>query len=330
MNTTRPSADETGPPDSLLDVFATKRSTAVLLPCYNEERTVGDVIAAFRRHLPDAVIYVYDNNSTDRTAAVAARAGAVVRRERYQGKGNVMRRMFADVEADVFVLADGDLTYDASAAGRLIDTLVRENVDMVVGVRVEAGEAAYRRGHRFGNRMFNRIVAALFGDGFSDILSGYRVMSRRFVKSFPAVSSGFEVETELSVHALDLKVGTIEIPLSYAERPAGSTSKLKTYRDGFRILMTIVMMYRTLQPLRFYSAVAFALFALALALGAPVLVTYFRTGLVPRLPTAVLAAVIVQVGFLSMTCGIIIDAISASRRELKRMRYLDLKAPGHH
>jgi glycosyltransferase involved in cell wall biosynthesis len=309
--------------------FVKNHGIAVLLPCYNEAATVAEVIAGFRRHLPGAIIYVYDNNSTDGTAEVAAAAGAIVRRERYQGKGNVMRRMFADIEADIYVLADGDLTYDASAASRLVDALVSENVDMVVGVRVEAGQAVYRRGHRFGNQMFNYIVAGLFGHAFTDILTGYRVMSRRFVKSFPAASAGFETETELSVHALDLKLATVEIPLSYGERPEGSASKLKTYRDGARILMTIVMMYRALRPLQFYTALALGLFAIALALGAPVLFTFIETGLVPRLPTAILAASIVQLGFLSLTCGVIIDAISASRRELKRMRYLDLPAPGH-
>jgi glycosyltransferase involved in cell wall biosynthesis len=309
--------------------FVKNRGIAVLLPCYNEAATVAEVIAGFRRHLPGAIIYVYDNNSTDGTTEVAAAAGAIVRRERYQGKGNVMRRMFADIEADIYVLADGDLTYDASAASRLVDALVSENVDMVVGVRVEAGQAVYRRGHRFGNQMFNWIVAGLFGDAFTDILTGYRVMSRRFVKSFPAASAGFETETELSVHALDLKLATVEIPLSYGERPEGSASKLKTYRDGARILMTIVMMFRALRPLQFYTALALGLFAFALALGAPVLFTFIETGLVPRLPTAILAASIVQLGFLSLTCGVIIDAISASRRELKRMRYLDLPAPGH-
>jgi glycosyltransferase involved in cell wall biosynthesis len=309
--------------------FVKNRSIAVLLPCYNEAGTVAEVIAGFRRHLPGAIIYVYDNNSTDGTAEVAAAAGAIVRREWNRGKGNVMRRMFADIEADIYVLADGDLTYDASAAGRLADALVNENVDMVVGVRVEAGQAVYRRGHRFGNQMFNRIVAGLFGDAFTDILSGYRVMSRRFIKSFPAASAGFEIETELSVHALDLKLATIEIPLPYGERPEGSASKLKTYSDGARILMTIVMMYRALRPLQFYTALALSLFAFALALGAPVLFTFIETGLVPRLPTAILAASIVQLGFLSLICGVIIDAVSASRRELKRMRYLDLPAPGH-
>jgi glycosyltransferase involved in cell wall biosynthesis len=307
--------------------FAKNRSIAVLLPCYNEEATIAAVIGSFRRVLPGAAIYVYDNNSSDRTAEVAAAEGALVRRERYQGKGNVVRRMFADIEADVYILADGDLTYDASAAGRLVDALVSQNVDMVVGVRIGTDEA-FRRGHRFGNRLFNTAVSHLFGVGFTDILSGYRVVSRRFAKSFPAASSGFEIETELSVHALDLKLATIEIPLPYGQRPENSSSKLKTYRDGTRILLSILKMYKALQPFRFYGAISLALAAVAVGLGLPIVVTYFDIGLVPRLPTAILAASIMQLAFLSLICGLIIEAVSASRREFKRMRYLDIPAPG--
>lgn len=307
--------------------FAKNRTIAVLLPCYNEEAAIGAVIENFRKALPGATIYVYDNNSTDRTAAVAASAGAVVRREPYQGKGHVVRRMFADIEADVFVLADGDLTYDASAAGRLVDALVSQNLDMVVGVRRGDG-GAFPRGHRFGNRFFNLTVAHLFGDGFTDILSGYRVMSRRFAKSFPAASGGFEIETELSVHALDLKLAAAEIPLRYGERPQNSASKLRTYRDGARILTKILQMYRALRPFRFYGAICVGLLALSLGLGAPVILTYFETGLVPRLPTAVAAAVVMQIAFLALTCGIVLEAIAGTRRELKRMRYLELRAPG--
>jgi glycosyltransferase involved in cell wall biosynthesis len=308
--------------------FVRNRSIAVLLPCFNEEATIAAVIESFRRVLPGAVIYVYDNNSTDRTAETAAAAGAVVRRERYQGKGNVVRRMFADIEADVYLLADGDLTYDASAAGRLVDALVSQNVDMIVGVRIGSGEA-FPRGHRFGNTLFNRIVAHLFGEGFTDILSGYRVMSRRFAKSFPAASAGFEIETELSVHALDLKLATAEIPLRYGERPVNSQSKLKTYRDGARILSSILMMYRALRPFRFYGAIFVALSVVALGLAIPLVATFLETGLVPRLPTAILAASIMQLGFLSLACGIVIEAVSASRREFMRMRYLDLPGPGN-
>jgi glycosyltransferase involved in cell wall biosynthesis len=306
--------------------FVKNRTIAVLLPCYNEEATVAAVIDGFRSALPGASIYVYDNNSTDRTAEAARAAGAIVRHERYQGKGNVVRRMFADIEADIYLLADGDLTYDASAAARLVDELVGRNVDMVVGVRRGDGQA-FPPGHRFGNRLFNWIVARAFGDCFTDILSGYRVMSRRFAKSFPASSPGFEVETELSVHALDLRLAAVEIPLPYGERPQNSASKLRTYRDGLRILGRIVNMYRAVKPLQFYGALALAWFALAVVLGAPVVVTFLETGLVPRFPTAILAASVMQLGFLSLACGIIIDAVSASAREQRRMRYLDLPAP---
>ena len=306
--------------------FVKGRSIAVLLPCYNEELTIAAVVEGFRTALPGASIYVYDNNSTDRTAEVALAAGAIVRREPLQGKGNVVRRMFADIEADVYVLADGDLTYDARAAGRLIEALVSRNADVVVGVRVGTGEA-FRPGHRAGNRFFNWVVARLFGESFTDILSGYRVVSRRFAKSFPAASSGFEIETELSIHALDLKLAALEVPLSYGARPQNSSSKLRTYRDGARILLTIAMMYRALKPFQFFGLIALGLTAVALGLGAPLVVTYAETGLVPRLPTAILAASIMQLGFMSFFCGVIIDAISASRRELKRMRYLDLAAP---
>lgn len=303
------------------------KSIAVLLPCYNEEVTIGGVIHSFRSAFPDAHIFVYDNNSTDRTVQAALAAGATVRHEYYQGKGNVVRRMFADIEADFYILADGDLTYDATAAPRLVELLIKHNVDMVVGVRVGKGEA-FRRGHTLGNRVFNWIVAHLFGNSFTDILSGYRVMSKRFTKSFPCSSSGFEIETELSIHALDLKLATAEIPLVYAERPVNSKSKLKTYRDGLRILGKIAMMYRALKPFQFYAAIALFLFVVSLSLGVPIFVTYVETGLVPRIPTAILAASIMQLSFMSLFCGIIIDAISANRREQIRMRYLDLPAPG--
>jgi len=306
--------------------FVKGQSIAVLLPCYNEASTIAAVVEEFRRALPGAGIYVYDNNSWDGTAEIATAAGAVVRHERLQGKGNVVRRMFADIEADVYVIADGDLTYDANAAGRLTEIMVARNVDMVVGVRMGEGEA-FRPGHRAGNRFFNWIVARLFGESFTDILSGYRAVSRRFAKSFPAASSGFEIETELSIHALDLKLATLEVPLSYGARPKNSSSKLRTYRDGMRILFNVAMMYRALKPLQFFGVVALGLILASFVLGTPVLVTYIETGLVPRLPTAILAASIMQLGFMCFFCGVIIDAISASRRESKRMRYLDLAAP---
>lgn len=306
--------------------FARNRAIAVLIPCFNEAATVAAVVEGFRRALPGAAIYVYDNNSTDGTDRLAAAAGAIVRREPYQGKGHVLRRMFADIESDIYVLADGDLTYDASAAGRLIDALVSQNVDMAVGVRVGEHDA-FRRGHRLGNRFFNGLVARLFGPGLTDILSGYRVFSRRFAKSFPAASSGFEIETELSVHALDLRLAAVEIPLRYGARPETSPSKLKTYRDGARILRTILMMYKELKPFRFFGVIGLVLAAAALVVCAPVVVTYAETGLVPRLPTAILAAGIMQLACLSLTCGIVLDSVGAGRRELKRMRYLDLSAP---
>ncbi len=306
--------------------FVKHKSIAVLLPCYNEEAAITAVIESFQRALPGAVLYVYDNNSSDRTAEMAAAAGAVVRKETRQGKGFVVRRMFADIEADVYILADGDLTYDASAAGRLVDVLVGENVDMVVGARI-GQDSAFPKGHRFGNRFFNLAVSRLFGEGFTDILSGYRVVSRRFAKSFPASSTGFEIETELAVHALDLKLATVEIPLPYGSRPDNSASKLKTFRDGTKILLTIVLMYKALKPFAFFGAIALVLCAAALALGAPVIVTYFATGFVPRLPTAILAAGLMQLGFLALTCGVILEAVSATRREMKRMRYLELAAP---
>jgi glycosyltransferase involved in cell wall biosynthesis len=307
--------------------FVRNRSIAVLLPCFNEEATIGRVVDGFRAALPGALVYVYDNNSTDRTAAVAAKAGAIVRLEPYQGKGNVVRRMFADIDADVLVLADGDMTYDPAHAGRLIDLLIGDNLDMVVGARVSAEETAFPAGHRLGNRIFNRIVRILFGEGFTDIFSGYRVFSRRFAKSFPAGSSGFEIESELAVHALDLKLVCREVPILYGPRPQHSHSKLNTFRDGARILRRIVRMFRTLYPLRFYGACAGVLSLGAFALGLPLVLTYLQTGLVPRLPTAVLVMGLMQLAMLAAACGLILEEIAASRRELKRLRYLDLPSP---
>lgn len=300
------------------------QSIAVLLPCYNEEAAIADVIADFGKALPSAQIYVYDNNSTDKTADVARKAGAVVRTESYQGKGNVVRRMLADIDADIYVMADGDGTYDTGAVGRLIDALVTNNLDMVVGTRMGGGTDAYRRGHQWGNRFFNRVVSHLFGNSFTDILSGYRALSRRFAKSFPVTSSGFEIETELSVHALDLKIATAEVELRYGARPEGSESKLRTYRDGARILWTILMLYKELYPGRFFGALGAALMIVSGALGLPLILTWFESGLVPRIPTAVLSAAIMQLGFLSLGCGFVLDSIAQGRREAKRMRYLDL------
>ncbi len=271
-----------------------------------------------------AQVYVYDNNSTDRTSEVAEAAGAVVRTETYQGKGNVVRRMLGDIDADIYVLADGDLTYDPTMADTLINKLVDENLDMVVGTRQGGGDEAYRRGHQTGNLAFNKLVENLFGAGFTDILSGYRVFSRRFAKSFPALSSGFEIETELSVHALDLRIPAAEVPLQYAPRPEGSESKLRTYHDGARILWLIMNLYRSLNPLRFYGTVGLVFAALSVLLGLPLLATFLETGLVPRLPTAILCMGLMQIGVLSVFLGIILNSISKARREAPRMRFLDV------
>lgn len=308
--------------------WAKQRAIAVLLPCYNEELTIGETVKGFQAALPSARVYVYDNNSTDRTCEIAEQAGAIVRTETYQGKGNVVRRMLGDVDADIYVLADGDLTYDPTQAGTLIEKLVRENLDMVVGTRQGGGTEAYRPGHQTGNRAFNKLVEKLFGSGFTDILSGYRVFSRRFAKSFPVLSSGFEIETELSVHALDLRIPAAEVPLPYAPRPEGSTSKLRTYRDGARILWLILKLYRSLNPLRFYGSVGLLLAAFSCLLGVPLLVTWLETGLVPRLPTAVLCMGLMQIAVLCGFLGIVLNSISKARREARRMRFLDIASVG--
>lgn len=309
------------------NVRAPSLQIAVLLPCHNEEAAVGATIRAFKAALPKAQIYVYDNNSTDQTAEIAQQEGAIVRHEPYQGKGNVVRRMFADIDADIYVMADGDMTYDPTAAPMLIDRLVVDQLDMVVGARVETAKAAYRRGHRLGNRMFNLLTQKLFGSQFADIFSGYRVFSRRFVKSFPASSAGFEIESELTVHALDLKLRSAEVPLPYRDRPQNSYSKLKTYRDGARILWMLVSMYRMVSPLRFYGIIGAALALVSALLGAPIIQEWLQTGLVQRFPTAILAAAIAQIAVLTLVCGLIIDSVSETRREIKRLRYLDLVAP---
>lgn len=306
----------------------TEPTVAVLLPCYNEEAAIAQTVAAFRAALPTATIYVYDNNSRDRTCEVAAAAGAVVRRERMQGKGAVVRRMFADVDADVYVMADGDATYDAAAAPALVERLIAEQCDMVVGSRIHEAAEAYRRGHQFGNALLTGMLARLFGRSFTDILSGYRVFSRRFVKSFPSLSAGFEIETEISVHALELKMPVAEVETRYFARPEGSTSKLSTYGDGWRILRTILQLYRIERPLLFFGAVGTLLGLLALVLAAPVLVTYWQTGLVPRLPTAILAMGLVILAFLNGFAGLILDTVVRGRREVRRLAYLGHRAPG--
>jgi len=301
---------------------------AVILPCYNEEAAIGAVVEAFRKELPQARIYVYDNNSKDRTSAVAAAAGAIVRSETLQGKGNVVRRMFADIDADVYLMCDGDITYDAASAPALISKLIEENLDMVVGCRVDSAAAAYRAGHRFGNALFTGFVANLFGNRFTDILSGYRAFSRRYVKSFPALSNGFEIETELTVHALQLRMPIGELDTPYGARLEGSQSKLSTYRDGWRILLMITKLFKNERPMVFFT-IFFALLGLtSIGLSIPVLLTYFETGLVPRLPTAVLAVGMMLLAFLALTCGLVLDTVTHGRREMKRLAYLTVPSVG--
>ena len=306
---------------SLLDV-------AVLVPCYNEERAIAKVVADFRAALPDARVYVYDNNSTDGTVAAAKDAGAVVRRETHQGKGYVVRRMFNDIEADIYVLVDGDATYDAPSARAMIDKLVADRLDMVVASRVDREEAAYRRGHRFGNRLLTGFVAHIFGRAFTDILSGYRVFSRRFVKSFPILSGGFEIETELTVHALELELPVGEVATPYYSRPSGSASKLNTWGDGFRILWTVLKLYRAERPLSLFGSLGIALAIMAVGLAIPIVITYVQEWLVPRLPTAVLSTGLVVLASLSIAVGLILDTVTRGRREAKLMAYLALRAPG--
>ncbi|MBI4792383.1 MAG: glycosyltransferase [Deltaproteobacteria bacterium] len=303
---------------------------AVLVPCYNEEKTVAQVVRDFRAVLPGAEIYVYDNNSTDRTVALAREAGAVVRLEKHQGKGNVMRRMFSDIEADIYVLVDGDNTYHAASAPAMIEKLLDEQLDMVVGSRLTAhDDAAFRLGHHLGNRLLTGFVSLLFGRSLTDMLSGYRVMSRRFVKSFPALAKGFETETELTVHALELRMPTAEVITPYGNRPEGSVSKLHTYRDGFRILLTIINLFKEERPLAFFTILFALLAAISLGLAVPIFLTYMATGLVPRFPTAILATGIMLLAFLSLVCGLILDTVTHGRREMKRLHYLSIAAAGH-
>ena len=300
---------------------------AVLLPCYNEQEAIGQVVRDFRQALPEAIVYVYDNNSQVETRARAAAAGAVVRSESQQGKGFVVRRMFADVEADVYVLVDGDDTYHAPSAPLLVERLLADQLDMVVGRRVTEIEQAYRPGHRLGNRLLTGVVARVFGDRFKDILSGYRVFSRRFVKSFPALTKEFEIETELTVHALELDMPIAEVDTPYKDRPAGSASKLRTYRDGVRILTTILVLFKEERPLAFFGLAGLALALLALGLGYPVLTEYLRTGLVPRFPTAILATGLMTLAFLSFTSGLVLETVTRGRKELKRLAYLTIPGP---
>ena len=301
---------------------------AVLIPCYNEAVAVAKVVKDFQAALPTATIFVFDNNSTDNTVAVARAAGAEVFEERRQGKGFVVRRMFTDVDADISVLVDGDATYDAPSARRMVERLLADRLDMVVGNRVDQDVAAYRPGHRAGNWLLTASVASMFGATVSDMLSGYRVFSRRFVKSFPMLSGGFEIETELVVHALELGLPVAEIDTPNYARPEGSTSKLNTWRDGFRILLMILQLYRSERPLVFFGAFGALLAAVSLGLALPIVITFVETHTVPRLPTAVLSMGLMLMAFLAFAVGLVLDTVTRGRREMKLLAYLSHRAPG--
>lgn len=300
---------------------------AVLVPCYNEALTIATIVHDFRACLPEAQVYVFDNNSSDDTVQVARAAGAIVRSVTHQGKGNVVRRMFADVDADVYIMVDGDDTYDAGAAPRMVQRLLDEGLDMVVGTRVTEEQEAYRFGHRFGNRLLTGCVARLFGRTFTDMLSGYRVFSRRYVKSFAAHSTGFETETELTVHALELRMPVAEVRTRYKSRPEGSSSKLSTYRDGARILLMILRLFKTEKPLQFFSIGAALCVLLAFALAVPIFETYLETGLVPRQPTALLCTALTLFGVILLSCGLVLDTVTKGRIEQKRFAYLAVPSP---
>jgi len=306
----------------------TGHRVAILVPCFNEALSISTVVTDFRATLPEATVYVYDNNSTDRTGEVARAAGAVVRRETHQGKGNVVRRMFADVDAELYVLVDGDATYDAPSARAMIARLIEDRLDMVVAARVDHERAAYRRGHRTGNRLLSGFVASVFGATLTDILSGYRVFSRRFVKSFPVLSRGFEIETELTIHALELELAVTEIPTPYYARPQGSMSKLSTWRDGLRILSTIFGLYRSERPLGFFTGIGIMLAIVSVGLAIPIFVTYLEQGTVPRIPTAILSTGLMLLAFLSMAAGLVLDTVTKGRREMKLLAYLEQRSPG--
>ena len=320
-------------PDAIADGQGDPRAfdhlrLAVLVPCYNEETAIADVVKAFRAELPEAVVYVYDNNSTDRTVEAAQAAGAVVRRETHQGKGYVVRRMFADVDADMYVLVDGDATYHAPSAREMIARLIDERLDMVVAARVDREEAAYRLGHRTGNRLLTGFVQHIFGQSFTDMLSGYRAFSRRFVKSFPVLSGGFEIETELTIHALELELPVAEVRTPYFARAQGSASKLNTWRDGFRILLTVLKIYRAERPLPFFSAIGIALAFVSVGLAIPIFITFVHEGIVPRFPTAILSTGLMLAALLATACGLVLDTVTRGRREIKLLAYLRYGAPG--
>ncbi len=298
------------------------------MPCYNEEVAVAKVVADFRAALPTATVFVFDNNSTDNTAAAARAAGAEVFLERHQGKGFVVRRIFTDIEADIYVLVDGDATYHAPSARAMIERLLKDRLDMVGANRVDQEEAASRAGHRAGNRLLTAFVAAVFGPTFNDMLSGYRVFSRRFVKSFPVLSGGFEIETELTIHALELGLPAAEIETPYYSRPKGSASKLNTWSDGFRILRTIANLYRAERPLSFFSGIGLALAIVAIGIATPVFITFAKAVQVPRLPTAILAMGLMLLASLSVAVGLVLDTVTRGRREMKLLAYLAHRAPG--
>lgn len=297
---------------------------AVLLPCYNEGLSIAKVVSDFKAALPGAYIFVYDNRSTDNTAEEATKAGAIVRFEPWPGKGNVVRRMFADIDADLYIMADGDGTYDVSAATKMVDRLVKDHLDMVVGTRTNVYENAHRKGHGLGNRIFNGLYRSLFGPLFTDIFSGYRVFSRRFVKSFPAISSGFEIETEMSVHASQLRMPITEMPTKYMPRQVGSASKLRTFRDAFRILRTFLLLFKEIRPTRFYGTISLVLGVASVLLSLPIMLTYAETGLVPRFPTAILATGMMLLAAISLGGGMVLDSVARGRLEHKRLVYLSM------
>lgn len=303
-------------------------SIAVLIPSYNEEAGIGHVIAGFREAVPSAEIFVYDNNSSDHTVEKAKNLGAIVRQESRQGKGYVVRRMFADIDADVYILVDGDDTYDSKIAQTLVEILIINGLDMINCSRASTIATAYRPGHKFGNGLLSGIVKMIFGDQFQDLLSGYRVFSRRFVKSFPVMSTGFEIETELTIHALALEMPSMEIPCNFKNRQEGSESKLRTFSDGFRILMTIANLLRQEKPLLVFSLVSFLSLSASLLLSYPLIETWLATGLVPRLPTAILTTGLMLGSICSMVCGLILDTVTRGRKEAKRLAYLAI--PGIH
>ncbi len=313
--------------DSLMPILK-EVSISVLIPAYNEEKGIGRVVARFRQALPSAEIFVYDNNSLDRTIEAAHQLGAIVRQEPRQGKGYVVRRMFADIDSDIYILVDGDNTYDPGMAPTLVETLIHNGLDMINCARIPTTATAYRPGHQLGNYLLSGIVRMIFGNNFQDMLSGYRVLSRRFVKSFPIMTTGFEIETELTIHALELDMPSMEIPCHLHNRLEGSESKLKTFSDGFRILRTIANLVRQEKPMAVFSAITVAFSMLSLILIYPLIETYIETGLVPRLPTVILSTGLMLGALLSIACGLVLDTVTRGRNEAKRLAYLCI--PGIH